>query len=137
MAWRDIEEDADTSRLDDIQQKQLRENVKRAERDLRESAWRTYKNVFILADDNSMRLIDLGLVHSSAANSLTELILSRLKQEDIVVDGVAPTRLTRYWPPALPEWSTRCATPSTLRRISRLVKAEAVKETISRNSTRI
>jgi hypothetical protein len=137
LAWRDIEEDADTSRLDDIQQKQLRENVKRAERDLRESAWRTYKNVFILADDNSMRLIDLGLVHSSAANSLTELILSRLKQEDIVVDGVAPTRLTRYWPPALPEWSTRCATPSTLRRISRLVKAEAVKETISRNSTRI
>ena len=71
------------------------------------AAWRTYKNVFILADDNSMRLVDLGLVHSSAANSLTELILSRLKQEDIVVDGVAPTRLTRYWPPALPEWSTK------------------------------
>ena len=134
LAWRDIEEDSDSGRLDEIQQRQLRENVKRAERDLRESAWRTYKNVFILADDNSMRLIDLGLVHSSAANSLTELILSRLKQEDIVVDGVAPTRLTRYWPPALPEWTTKAVRDAFYAspKFPRLLKAEAVKDTISR-----
>jgi hypothetical protein len=134
LAWRDIEDDTDSSRLEDIQQRQLRENVKRAERDLREAAWRTYKNVFILADDNSMRLIDLGLVHSSAANSLTELILSRLKQEDIVVDGVAPTRLTRYWPPALPEWSTKAVRDAFYAspKFPRLLKSEAVKDTISR-----
>jgi hypothetical protein len=134
LAWRDIEADADSSRLDEIQQRQLRENVKRAERDLREAAWRTYKNVFILTDDNSMRLIDLGLVHSSAANSLTELILSRLRQEDIVVDGVAPTRLTRYWPPALPEWSTKAVRDAFYAspRFPRLLKSEAVKDTISR-----
>ena len=134
LAWRDIEDDTDSSRLDEIQQRQLRENVKRAERDLREAAWRTYKNVFILADDSSMRLVDLGLVHSSAANCLTELILSRLKQEDIVVEGVAPTRLTRYWPPALPEWSTKAVRDAfySSPRFPRLLKSEAVKDTISR-----
>ncbi len=107
LAWRDIDNDSDGGRIDEIQQRQLTENVKRAERDLKECAWRTYKNVFILADDNSMRPIDLGLFNSSAANSLTELILSRLRQDDIVVEGVAPNRLTRFWPPALPEWSTK------------------------------
>ena len=81
-----------------------------------------------------MRLVDLGLVHSSAANSLTELIVSRLKQEDVVVDGVAPTRLTRYWPPALPEWSTKAVRDAFYAspKFPRLLKAEAVKDTISR-----
>ncbi len=65
-------------KLDEAQQRQLGENVKRAERDLREAVWRTYKNVFLLGDDNQLRRIDLGLVHSSAASSLVELILQPL-----------------------------------------------------------
>lgn len=134
LAWRDIESDAGELKLDETQQRQLAENAKRAERDLRESVWRCYKNVYLLAEDNSLRKIDLGLVHSSAANSLVELILSRLKQEDIVVDGVSPNFLTRYWPPALPEWSTKSvrdvfyASP----KFPRLLKQDAIKETISR-----
>ena len=48
-----------------------------------------------------------GLVHSSAAASLVELILTRLKQEDLVVDGREPELPLRNWPPALPEWSTK------------------------------
>src|SRR6185436_19138002 len=117
-----------------IQQRQLAENAKRAERDLREAVWRAYKNVFLLAEDNSLRKIDLGLVHSSAANSIVELILSRLKQEDIVVDGVSPNFLTRYWPPALPEWNTRAVRDAFYAspKFPRLLKPDAVKETISR-----
>ena len=134
LAWRDIENDTDEARMDDIQRRQLTENVKKAERDLRESAWRTYKNVYILADDNSLRQIDLGLIHSSAANSLTDLIVSRLKQDDIVSDGVVPTRLTRFWPPALPEWSTKAVRDAFYAspKFPRLLKPEAVKDTISR-----
>lgn len=134
LAWKDIDADAGELKLDETQQRQLAENAKRAERDLREAVWRAYKNVFLLADDNSMRKIDLGLVHSSAANSLVELILSRLRQEDIVVEGVSPNFLTRYWPPALPEWSTKSVRDAFYAspKFPRLLKQEAVKETISR-----
>jgi len=134
LAWKEIEGDADELKLDEVQQRQLVENGKRAERDLREAVWRAYKNVFLLAEDNSLRKIDLGLVHSSAANSLVELILSRLKQEDIVVEGVSPNFLSRYWPPALPEWSTKSVRDAFYAspRFPRLLKQDAVKETISR-----
>lgn len=134
LAWKDIESDAGELKLDETQQRQLAENAKRAERDLREAVWRAYKNVFLLAEDNSLRKIDLGLVHSSAASSLVELILSRLKQEDIVVDGVSPNFLTRYWPPALPEWSTKSVRDAFYAspKFPRLLKPDAVKDTISR-----
>jgi hypothetical protein len=134
LAWQDIGAEADELKLDETQQRQLAENTRRAERDLRESVWRAYKNVFLLAEDNSLRKIDLGLVHSSAANSLVELILSRLKQEDIVVDGVSPNFLTWYWPPALPEWSTKSVRDAFYAspKFPRLLKSDAVKDTISR-----
>lgn len=134
LAWKDIDADSGELKLDETQQRQLTENTKRAERDLRESVWRAYKNVFLLAEDNSMRKIDLGLVHSSAAASLVELILSRLKQEDIVVEGVSPNFLTRYWPPALPEWSTKSVRDAFYAspKFPRLLRPDAVKETISR-----
>lgn len=134
LAWKDIDGDADELKLDENQRRQLTENVKRAERDLGEAVWRSYKNVFLLAGDNTLRRIDLGLVHSSAANSLVELILGRLRQEDIVVEGVSPSFLTRYWPPALLEWSTKAVRDAFYAspRFPRLLRAEAVKETISR-----
>lgn len=133
LAWRDIEKDHDL-KLDDPQRRQLGESLKRAERDLREAVWRAYKNLFLLGDDNQLRRIDLGLVHSSAASSLVELILNRLKQEDLVVPNVAPTFLTRYWPPALPEWSTRAVRDAFYAspKFPRLLNGDAVKETISR-----
>lgn len=134
LAWKDIEADSGELRLDETQQRQLTENTKRAERDLREAVWRAYKNVFLLADDNSLRKIDLGLVHSSAAGSLVELILARLRQEDIVVEGVSPSFLTRYWPPALPEWSTKSVRDAFYAspKFPRLLKPDAVRDTISR-----
>ncbi|AKT42520.1 ATP-binding protein [Chondromyces crocatus] len=134
LAWKDIDADSGELKLDETQQRQLTENTKRAERDLREAVWRAYKNVFLLGDDNSLRKIDLGLVHSSAAGSLVELILARLRQEDIVVEGVSPNFLTRYWPPALPEWSTKSVRDAFYAspKFPRLLKPDAVKDTISR-----
>ncbi|MCG8556436.1 MAG: hypothetical protein MJD61_14275 [Proteobacteria bacterium] len=134
LAWKDIEADIVELRLGETQQRQLVEHVKRAERDLREAVWRTYKNIFLLAEDNSLRRIDLGLVHSSAAGSLVELVISRLRQEDIVVEGVSPNFLGRYWPPALPEWSTKAVRDAFYAspKFPRLLKPDAVKETISR-----
>jgi hypothetical protein len=138
LAWKDIEGDVAELKLDEAQRRQLGENLKRAERDLRETVWRTYKNLFLLGEDNELRRIDLGLVHSSAGTSLTELVLSRLKQEDVVVPTVSPSFLVRYWSPALPEWSTKWSTKQirdafyASPKFPRLTNADAVKETISR-----
>lgn len=134
IAWEEIEEDADNLKLDDAQQRELRENSKRAERDMREMVWRAYRHVFVYAEGNDFRHFDLGLVHSSSASSLTDLILTRLGEEDIVVDGVSPNLLVRYWPPALPEWSTKAVRDAFYAspKFPRLLKADAVKATISR-----
>ncbi len=133
LAWRDIEKDSDL-KLDEAQRRQLGESSKRADRDLREAVWRAYKNLFLLGDDNQLRRLDLGLVHSSAASTLVELILNRLKQEDLVVPNVAPTFLTRYWPPALPEWSTKAVRDAFYAspKFPRLLNGDALKDTISR-----
>ena len=134
LAWEDIDADSETLRIDESQHGQLDENLKRAKRDLQEAVWRTYKNVFLLDETNALRRIDLGLVHSSAAESLVGLILGRLQQEDLVVDRVSPNFLVRNWPPALPEWSTKAvrdtffASPT----FPRLLSPDVVKQTISR-----
>ncbi|MDE2981419.1 MAG: DUF499 domain-containing protein [Gemmatimonadota bacterium] len=134
LAWEDIQADAGTLRIDESQHRQLQENLIRAKRDLREAVWRSYKNVFLLDEANALRKIDLGLVHSSAVNSLVALVLGRLQQEDLVVDGVSPNFLVRNWPPALPEWSTKAARDAFFAspKFPRLLNPDRVKQTISR-----
>lgn len=46
---------------------------------------------------------------------------------------MTPTRLAKYWPPALPEWSTKSVRDAFYAspKFPRLLKPEAVKETIS------
>lgn len=134
LAWEDILGDAASLKLDDVQRQRVMENVKKAEASLRETVWRSYKNVCLLAEDNSLRQIDFGLVHSSSAGSMVEFILGVLETADITAKSVAQNFLVRYWPPALPEWSTSAvrdmfyASP----KFPRLLRPETVKETISR-----
>ena len=134
LAYEDISGDTETcKRLDESQRKQLEIDTKKAARELKEVVWRTYKNVSRLTKDNTLQAIDLGLVHSSAAGSLTELILNRLRSQDEVVESVGPSKLTKYWPPALTEWTTKAvrdaffSSPS----LPRLLKPDAIKKTIA------
>jgi len=133
LAWEDID-DEDSEKLDDGQKKQLAENLKKAERDLKESVWRTYKNIALLGKDNKLRVVDLGLVHSSAADSLVTFILNRLRQDGDLEDGVSPNFLLRNWPPAFTEWSTKLVRDSFFAspQFPRLLNADAVKDTIAR-----
>ena len=133
LAWEDIE-DEDFEKLDEGQRKQLGENLKKAERDLKESVWRTYKNLGLLAKDNSMRVVDLGLVHSSAADSLVTFILNRLRQDGDLEDGVSPNFLLRNWPPAFTEWSTKSVRDAFFAspQFPRLLNSDTVKDTIAR-----
>ena len=132
LAWGDID-DEDSDKLDESQKKQLAENLKKAERDLKETVWRTYKNLALLGKDNKLRVVDLGLVHSSAADSLVTYILNRLKQDGDLEDGVSPNFLLRNWP-GMTEWSTKSVRDAFYASplFPRLLNADAVKDTIAR-----
>jgi hypothetical protein len=134
LAWEDIASDADTvKRLEEGQKRQLDTNAKKAARDLKEAVWRTYKHVLLLGRDNTLQEIDLGLVNSSAAGSLVELILNRLRERDEVTETVGASKLVKSWPPAIKEWTTKAvrdaffASPT----LPRLLKPDAIKRTIA------
>ena len=108
LAWEDIADEETDLRLDDGQKRQLAESLKKAQRDIKETVWRTYKNVMLLGKDGEWKTVDLGLVHSSAAPSIGQLIIERLVQAgDIEDTGVSPRFLVANWPPAFKEWNTR------------------------------
>lgn len=134
MAWEDIADEEDDLRLDDAQKRQLAENVKKAQRDIKETVWRTYKNLMLLGKDNSWKTVDLGLVHSSAAPSMVDLILTRLRQDGDIEEAVSPSFLDRNWPPAFKEWSTKAVRDAFFAspQFPRLLNSESLKDTIAR-----
>jgi hypothetical protein len=133
LAWEAI--DDDDLKLDETQVHQLAENLKRARRDLKETIWRTYKNLMMLGKDNTVKRIDLGLVHSSAATDLVSLIVTRLSSDgDLETKGISPSFLIRNWPPAFKEWSTKSVRDAFFAspQFPRLTNPDVLKETISR-----
>lgn len=135
-AWEDINNEG--LDLDDIQKRQLDTNMKKAARDLRESVWRTYKNVLLLGKDNAIKSFDLGSPTSSSADSMTRLIILTLQQADEVEKGApSPRFLVRNWSPAFTEWSTKAVRDAFYASplFPRLLNPEAIKETIARGAS--
>ncbi len=135
LAWEDIADEDTDLRLDDGQKRQLAESLKKAQRDIKETVWRTYKNVMLLGKDGEWKSVDLGLVHSSAAPSIGQLIIERLSQAGDVEDkGVSPNFLVRNWPPAFKEWSTKSVREAFFAspQLPRLLNPDSIKDTIAR-----
>ena len=134
LAWEDIQDEEDDLKLDDTQRRHLGESVKKAERDLKEAVWRAYKNVMLLGKDGNWKSVDLGLVHSSAAETLSGLIVARLKEQGDIEDGLSPNFLVRNWSPAFVEWSTRAVRDACFAspQFPRLLNPDAIKLTISK-----
>jgi hypothetical protein len=135
LAWEDIADEETELRLDDGQRRQLAESLKKAQRDIKETVWRTYKNVMLLGKDGEWKTVDLGLVHSSAAPSISQLIIERLSQAgDIEEKGVSPNFLVRNWPPAFKEWSTKLVRDAFFAspQFPRLLNPDSIKDTIAR-----
>src|SRR5690348_7802474 len=63
-----------------------------------------YQLPLTLCESSEAHLRFQPLVHSSAAPSLTELIVQRLEQEGDAEKAVSPNFLSRNWPPAFKEW---------------------------------
>jgi lysophospholipase L1-like esterase len=135
LAWEDIADEETDLRLDEGQQRQLAESLKKAQRDIKETVWRAYKNVMLLAKDGEWKIVDLGLVHSSAAPSISQLIVERLVQAGDIEDrGVSPNFLVRNWPPAFKEWNTRSVRDAFFAspQFPRLLNPDSIKDTIAR-----
>jgi len=134
LAWEDIRDEAAEKRFDETQKRQLLESMKRSERDLREAVWRAYNTVLLLGKNNALRKVDLGLVHSSAAENLVTFILNRLREDGDVEKTISPNFIVRNWSPALPEWSTKSVREAFFAspQFPRLLDGDAVKDTIAR-----
>jgi len=134
IAWEAIQAEEDELKLDEIQKRQLSESVKRAQRDLKESVWRAYKNIIVLDKNNKLKMIDLGLVHSSAAENLVTLVLNRLRQDGEIEKEISPNFIVRNWPPAFVEWSTKSLRDAFFASplFPRLLNPESIRETVIR-----
>lgn len=135
LAWEDIADEETDLRLDEGQKRQLSESLKKAQRDIKEAVWRTYKNVMLMPVQGDWQTIDMGLVHSSAASSITQLIIERLVLSgDILDKGASPNFLVRHWPPAFKEWSTKSARDAFFAspQFPRLLVPDSIKDTIRR-----
>ena len=134
LAWEDINGDDDTvGQLEDSQKRALTESLKRAKADLKESVWRAYRHVFLLNKTNAIKDNDLGQINSSMAPTLPDLIVNTLRKDDEITDKVGSSRLIRFWPPAITEWSTKAvrdaffASPA----LPRLIDPDSIKQTIA------
>ena len=134
LAWNEIHDDLPSMSIDETQRTQLDTNIKRSQSDLKENVWRTYKNILLLGKDNTVRLVDLGLVTSSSADNLLQLILTQLRQSDDIQSGISPNFLVRNWPPAFKEWSTRAVRDAFFASplFPRLLSPDTIKDTIAR-----
>jgi hypothetical protein len=135
LAWEDIRDEA--LKLDEAQTRQLDTNIKKSRRDLTEAVWRSYKNVLLLGEDNTIQTIDLGLVTSSAAETMPKHILATLRQKGYVEKEVGARFLVRKWPPAFTEWSTRAVRDTFYAspQFPRLLDPDSIRDTIARGVT--
>ena len=88
----------------------------------------------LLAKDNSIRSIDLGLVHSSADASLAGFIVHRLTQDGDISEGISPKFLVRNWSGAHNEWSTKAVKDAVFASplFPRLLNGDLIRDTIAR-----
>lgn len=131
LAWEDIRDQE--NRLNADQQRQLSESIKKSQRDLTESVWRTYKYIALLGQDNQVNYLDLGLVNSSQDSTMTSLVINHLRKLDEVQDTISPRFLTRNWSPAFFEWSTKSVRDAFFAspQLPRLLNPNAIKEAIA------
>ncbi len=134
LAWDTIEDEATGLGVDETQKRLIPENRRKAERDLKESIWRSYKNIILLNKNNEFAMIDLGSPNSSAADTFIGMILNRLKQSGDLESDIHPNYLTRNWPPAFTEWNTRSVRDAFYASplFPRLMNPESIKGTIAR-----
>jgi hypothetical protein len=134
LAWKTIGDEAYSLELDEEGRRQLSEQQKRADRDLQEAVWRAYHRLAFLGASGDLAEEDLGLLHSSAAESMMALVQARLRQRDELTEGLAPSKVIQNWPKGLEEWSTKAFRDAVYASpvFPRVTRVDALKDTIAR-----
>jgi hypothetical protein len=134
LAWEVLKGQADERGFDEAQRRQVEEQLGKARREVKEVVWQTYHTVIYLGADGELEELDLGLLHSSAAEALTGYVQLRLRQQDLLVDSVSPDFLVRHWPPALPRWPLRSLRDAFFASplFPRLTDVGAIRDTVAR-----
>ena len=123
---------ATKKRVDETQLRLLARNLAAARRDLDEAIFRSYCHLHLLGKDNKLRHVPMGQITSSSAASLVELYLRELERLEEVTAGVGPSRLVKYWPGGMVEWSTRAVRDAfySSPQLPRLLNSDSIKRTI-------
>ena len=134
LAWKEIGDEAESLNLDEGQRKQVRQYTESSKRAIKEKVWETYNALGLYTENDDIEFIDLGRVNSSASESISRLITSRLSQLEKLTGTVGSNFLVRNWSRVSPEWSTRqirdafFASPH----FPRVLNQEVIKKTIER-----
>lgn len=134
LAWEDIEDEyGQGDRIEEAQRRQISENMRKAQRDLHETVWRTYKHLVLWDPEGHLKQIDLGRIHSSAASSMVSLIIEHLKSISDIETSVGASKLIRSWI-GNELWSTKAVRDAffTSPRFPRLLRPDSIRETIAR-----
>lgn len=134
LAWESLEHEADAREFEESQRKQLTQQKERARVDLTEAVWRTYRVLTFLGADGSIKEEDMGLMHSSAAESLQAFVQARLRQRDELTDTLAPSRILQNWPKGFAEWSVKGLRDAVYASpvFTRLLHPDGLKASVSR-----
>lgn len=134
LAWKEIGDEADALNLDEGQRKQVRQYAESSKRAIKENVWEAYNILGLYTENDDIEFIDLGRINSSASESISRLITSRLNQLEKLTGTVGPNFLVRNWSRVSTEWSTRqirdafFASPH----FPRVLNQEVIKKTIER-----
>ena len=133
LAWEDIR-DEEPEGLTENQHRQISESIAKAQRDLKESVWRSYKYIAMLGKDNTVQTTDMGLITSSSGSSMTSYIIQDRQKTDEILDNISPRFLVRNWSPAFVEWSTKSVRDACFAspQFPRLLDPNSIKDTIAR-----
>jgi hypothetical protein len=133
IAWEALDDEKEDLKLDESQERQITEQKRRAEKDLKEAVWNAYRHVVFLGKEG-LRHSDLGLIHSSAStDGLPGLILRRLREDGEIEPEPSANFLARNWPTALAEWPTKAVRDAFFASplFPRITDPEVVRRTIA------
>jgi hypothetical protein len=109
LAWkrvsREIAEGTLGAEFDRSDRAEIQSKLGDAEEAAKDEIWASYRFVVLAdnAEQDGLRVIDLGAGHASAGETLSSRIITALKSQALLNESVGAGYIDRNWPPALQE----------------------------------
>lgn len=109
LAWkrvsREIAEGTLGAEFDRSDRAEIQTKLGDAEEATKDEIWASYRFVVLAdnAEQDGLKVIDLGAGHASAGETLSSRVITALKSQALLNDSVGAGYIDRNWPPALQE----------------------------------